>query len=380
MSLNHSPSVVTNGLVLYTDMSNTQKSWKGKPTTNITPDLGIVQVQSVSCTYIGVEDGWKKYALNGTWTAGTYPYAFAVDAFTCTGGVMYSTGIYVKTNVAPKFAALFTGMNYVNAAMDNAGTSFSITQSDGSIFVGRYGFQYTGTSGQNGYLVSQPVINQVFNSATDFLYIKSGQIEQNSFCSPFVAGTRSNTQAIVDLTGNNTLTANSLTYASDGTFSFNGSNDKITLNTNTLISGASNYTIDVAFKTSANSTDYIFGNYGTTAGATGGLEYYVWQSKLNNYIAGNTQSATTLNVGQWYIASVTRLGSTITHYLNGVADGSSTNGASISATNPFTIGNAHDYTSEAFGGTIGAIKVYNRALSAAEVSQNFQALRGRYGI
>jgi hypothetical protein len=33
-----------------------------------------------------------------------------------------------------------------------------------------------------------------------------------------------------------------------------------------------------------------------------------------------------------------------------------------------------------FSGSIGVSKVYNRSLSAAEVSQNFNALRGRYGI
>ena len=33
-----------------------------------------------------------------------------------------------------------------------------------------------------------------------------------------------------------------------------------------------------------------------------------------------------------------------------------------------------------YQGNISAYKVYNRALSAAEVSQNFNALRYRYGI
>jgi len=36
--------------------------------------------------------------------------------------------------------------------------------------------------------------------------------------------TRSNTDALIDLVGRNTITTNSLTYNSDGTFSFNGSN------------------------------------------------------------------------------------------------------------------------------------------------------------
>jgi hypothetical protein len=35
---------------------------------------------------------------------------------------------------------------------------------------------------------------------------------------------------------------------------------------------------------------------------------------------------------------------------------------------------------ECFGGNISNVSVYNRLLSADEVAQNFNALRGRYGI
>ena len=144
-----------------------------------------------------------------------------------------------------------------------------------------------------------------------------------------------------------------------------------------MLSGIQDYTIESAFRLSAaNSTDYIFGNYGLSN--SGGLEYYVYQNKLNNYISGNTQSSTTLEANKWYISCVTRNGSTITHYLNGIPDGSSSNSNSITTTNPYTIGNGHDYTSEAFGGVISSIKVYNRALTANEVQQNYNALRGRY--
>lgn len=45
----------------------------------------------------------------------------------------------------------------------------------------------------------------------------------------------------------------------------------------------------------------------------------------------------------------------------------------------FRIGTRYT-TSAQWTGYMGAIKAYNRALSAAEVYQNFQALRGRYGI
>jgi hypothetical protein len=33
-----------------------------------------------------------------------------------------------------------------------------------------------------------------------------------------------------------------------------------------------------------------------------------------------------------------------------------------------------------FDGSISVVQIYNTALSAAEIAQNFNALRGRYGV
>lgn len=167
-------------------------------------------------------------------------------------------------------------------------------------------------------------------------------------------------------------------FSNVGIYRFNGSSDKITLSTNTLLSGTQNHTIVAAIYLEYTSVDFIFGNYGI--GNYGGLEYYVHQSRLNHYISGNVQSSTFLNINQWHIVAVTRNGNTITHYLNGIPDGSGTNSASIATNNPYTIGNGHDYTSEAFGGYIGFVYVYDRALTANEILQNFMAVRSRYGI
>jgi hypothetical protein len=223
MALAHSPSVVTNGIVFYYDMNNPQKSWKGAPTTNLTPDLSIGAIQAApTATYVGVEDGWKKYSLNGTWTAGTYPYSLGIGAAAFTGGVTYSSSVFIKTNVPSKFASLFTGMNYVNEPMNNGGTSFSITQSDGSIYVGRSGFQYTNTTTQTGYLISQPIIGQVFNGATDFVYTKNGQVEVGTFPTPFVAGTRFANNNLESTPSFPSWNATAGSSASGGTLTFSG--------------------------------------------------------------------------------------------------------------------------------------------------------------
>lgn len=384
MSTNYNSGIVTDGLVLYCDTGNTRKSWKGKPTTNIVPDMSLIGMgQGLTVTYVGLENGWKKYSISGTWTGGGYPYSMNVDGVTFAAGTYYSTSCYIKTNVPSKFANVFTGMNYVNQPMNDSGTSFSVTQSDGSIFVGRSGFAYTSATSQVGYLVSNPNVGQVFTAATDFVYIKSGQIELGTFPTPFVAGTRSTTQAILDLTNNNTLTATSLTYSSDGTFSFNGSSDVIT------IPGSGVLNISSAITASA-WVYYVSGNgrflqkdgppytrCWEMGGYAGTFRTELWHSD------GTTLGAPTGNalaVNGWTHCVMTFDGINQVMYQNGVAITTTSFPGNIrtDVNTPVFIGGY--WGGEYFNGKVGNVQIYNRALSANEIKQNFNALRGRYGL
>jgi len=377
MSLYQSSGIVTNGLQFYYDMTNVKKSYIGPPTTNLTPDLGIQAIQAgPTVTYVGVENGWKKYSLNGTWSAGTYPYSIGIDPVTFTGGVTYSSGVYIKTNVPEKFASLFTGMNYVNQPMNNAGSSFSITQSDGSVYVGRSGFQYTSTTAQVGYLLSQPIVGQTFNGSLDFVYIKQGQVETGSFPTPYVNGTRSNTQAIVDLTGNNTITATGLTYASDGTFSFNGSSNYIDVTSNLGVVPA--YTISFWARRDAENRMPI--------GWRGGPTFY-WYGDNSWYythggVAGEYYYAkpTSIPAGTWGHYCVVYNGANVSIYRQGVFQGSQNTSGTADWTNGMRIGFWAGGAGYYWQGRIDAASMYNRALTAAEVQQNFNAHRGRYGL
>lgn len=377
MSLYQSPKIVTDGLVFYYDMNNPQKSWKGRPITNL------------------VDPSWSSWSIDGSGQGniGTRTIDASYECTIVDNNANTRQNIYISSGITASTTYTFS-VQYKK----NYGTPtlrFQIQAYNGPTYLSTISFPTTAQLGIldiDGWQTAKITVttpastNRIlwfmqdgddYVAYTHSFSLKNVQCEQNSFATPFVDGTRSTSDAVLDLTGNNTVTANSLTYAADGTFSFNGTNDKLTLGTNTLLSSGQSYTIDVVFKTStAGGVDYIFGNYGS--GNSAGLEYYVYQNRLNNYISGNTQSATNLNANQWYIASVVRNGTTVTHYLNGQPDGSSTNGAAIATNNPFTIGNGHDYTSEAFGGNIAAIKVYNRALSPAEVQQNFNAQRSRY--
>ena len=62
-------------------------------------------------------------------------------------------------------------------------------------------------------------------------YSRNHQVEFSTYATPFVNGTRTNTQAVLDLTGVSTITAINMAYASNGTITFNGSTSGMTVST-----------------------------------------------------------------------------------------------------------------------------------------------------
>lgn len=212
------------------------------------------------------------------------------------------------------------------------------------------------------------------------------QFESGSVANNFAAGTRSTTQAVVDLTGNNTWTVNNLTYAADGTFSFNGSNSWIESSTSSL------------FDSQAVTMEYWCK---PTATAQYGLLFEKGQvnTQYSNFFNGDGifyfrtiglspqdltfASATYITANQWnHIVCVVGSG-TKTVYINGVQRYQQTG-----VTGSMPTGQTNQYVGKygnagnnyPFSGSIAVSKVYNRALTESEVQQNFNALRGRYGI
>lgn len=97
-----------------------------------------------------------------------------------------------------------------------------------------------------------------------------------------------------------------------------------------------------------------------------------------------TISGSIINTGIWCNVVATRVKSTglVTLYVNGSLSNSGTAdiGNTLNANPLIKIGSGDDYPAFSFGGSIANVQIYNRALSSSEVSQNFNALRGRFGI
>jgi len=103
--------------------------------------------------------------------------------------------------------------------------------------------------------------------------------------------------------------------------------------------------------------------------------------RQNLYTTSNSDiyGTTIFSTNTWYYVGFTLVnGGTLTFYKNAVEDG-------ISSPVSRTTQNSTLYIADnrggfGLGGRIPQVSIYNRALSATEVAQNFNALRGRFGV
>ena len=89
-------------------------------------------------------------------------------------------------------------------------------------------------------------------------------------------------------------------------------------------------------------------------------------------------------VGTWYQIVGTYDGTTIRQYVNGAASGGTvTISKTLQSGGEIRIMRRWDAAlaaSNLLGGNLAIARIYNRALSANEISQNYNAQKGRFGL
>ena len=184
--------------------------------------------------------------------------------------------------------------------------------------------------------------------------------------------------------GNNGTLTNGPTYSS-GYLSFDGTNQYGSVSNN-ISPGTADFAVSVwVYKTETSANKYIwdFGsNGGTLSSGTSvaqGFRYY------NPTIgAGGTlyTGGPTHTVNTWYNIVISRISGTTYFYSNSSLITSGSDGGNIGSWGTtFNIGRYGGNLNYCLQGRISGILVYkNKGLTAAEVRQNFNALRGRYGV
>jgi hypothetical protein len=197
-----------------------------------------------------------------------------------------------------------------------------------------------------------------------------------------------------DLSGNNnngTLT-NGPTFSGIGkqaSIVFDGVDDGVNIPHNSNIDVRNQITMECFFKLNSftpggpivDRTTLIVKAYSyyLTVNTSGKIDTYFYGINSGTYYSSNSS----VSLNQWTQAVVTFDGNTINWYINGTLDKSQSQSGTITPQRDGDLGigrEVFENYGRGMNGRISKATVYRKALSATEITQNFNALRGRYGI
>jgi len=148
---------------------------------------------------------------------------------------------------------------------------------------------------------------------------------------------------------------------------------------NETLNGNTNWTICYWCDPSTNGRILDRGNIGSDP--SGAIELNVRSISRNNLTGASSSLSTNIINTGWNYVCLTRTSSLLTSwYLNGTFSNSTQATASFSGSGIWKIGRRAFNTSSIYSGSLSNISIYNKVLSTEEIKQNFNALRGRFGI
>jgi len=269
-------------------------------------------------------------------------------------------------------------------------TDWSWSRSFGT---GAYDWTYTSSTGAMPDPTNKSIYFAIYhmNSGNPGRsYSRKHQVEFKNRDTRFVNGSRTNTDSLLDLTGNGTIDLSNVNSFDDQGIIFDGTDDKMVMGTNPAWNfGTTDFTVEIVFNMEYNTTYTHFLTFG---------DQYTFSLKMNrnnlspnNYriyaYAGtngpSTGDAIPANaiLDQYNHLIFLKRGDTVSMYLDGVHQGDMTGWAAANvdgSANTMSIGNG--WASEYSKGEQPVTRLYSRALTEAEIKQNFNHYKSRFGI
>ena len=380
--------IVTSGSVFAYDVGDTRNSYIGEPTTNVlgfdatvrTVALGNQVFDSVqfgsSATCQVVEfDGRRAVAMDRGNSSGVYyeNRCYIQKSVEIGEYVSWSMWVYSPTG-GQQLHIEFYGGDY------NWGVSHDYNTHTGTGWERLYARTlYSATSYANVYAF-------IYANTDTTFYVRDLQIEKRQYPTSFTNGTRSTTQGLLDLTGNNTIDLSNVSFDSNAEMTFDGSNDYVPIPPSLLPTGQITIALVYRNDDSGRSTSVLAGGAGqqdlnihlpwsdtnvywdcgrpfnriykaTTTGERTGMHYWVFTKNpttgiMNIYLDGNL----------WH---------------TGGGQTSTLPALTTVSLGCYDSGNSRAYFT---AGVIPLAKIYNRALTAAEVSQNYRHYKTRFNL
>lgn len=394
---------VTSGSVFAYDVADFRNSFKGKPTTNLLTQIS--KIGTNDGTYFKSNSGTEVKHVPGVGVRTVHyvnifndynggsgiccPSLMNFGTFNISPSTVYTYQIIFKTTTG------YANTNYMYHYEFNSGTyvtEYGLWNSSRQVELGDGWIHAWGTFTSNAsantfqtYLFHYEygVWNKV-EVAGIMLTQGSNIIPPTQFLD--VNTTRSATQGLLPLVGNSTIDLSNVSFDSNAQMTFDGTNDFIYTNNSTQLNpGSSPFTVETVFNCSNVSIgEGILYNKEDLyeAAIHSGNFQYAWQPHWN--WDGDTSFPVTNNT--WYHAVVTYDGTYQRMYKNGVEVYNRPQTGNIGTnSNVFSIGARGVNTNGGggysfFPGQIPITKIYNRALSAAEIKQNYLHYKTRFNL
>ena len=390
----------TDALTFAYDTGDTRNSYRGEPTTNLISSDGIDMSTLGSYTLLArsqVVDSSSPsgYACemevqDGATINDAARIQFGNATSIPTSGNVF-VSVYVKfeggptSNIVPR---VFTGYTWYDMAPLDGGSIYLTSE-----------YRRFGVYVQVGTASGGP--NPGFSMTHNNSNIQTGQksrwhspqVELKSHATQFVNGTRSDTQALLDLTGNSEITLNSVSFDSNAQMYFDGTDDSIGYAYVGISDYSQPFTMECVFIVDPAATwdngyrSNIFGIAGSYAGMYG-LNKHGGDSVglyVRDASGGAAADVGGLSKGVYYHLVGTWDGTDdIRIYLNGSLRNTTTSAKSGAPdTTSIWLGGTRAYSGaggQAYHGEIPVAKYYNRVLTAIEVRNNFNLYKGRFNM
>ena len=389
-------------LVFAYDTGDTRNSYRGEPTTNYTTDTP--SQGGWTGTYDVLDSSRKTFRLNvSNFAADNRGWrSFTWDLRAYAGqSVTISATVEVPSSSPGTFAWIMMGQTSTHTN-NGSGVGTYLGYSTASERVQktsttRERITWSGTLGNSG-TASQPSGNVGFTvwyndgspGTNSYVEVSDVQIELKSHATPFVAGTRSATQGLLDLTGRSEINMTDTTFNSNSQIEFDGTSARAYsagtgqfFNNNsgdTSFSNGASY----EFVVKAYGTGYFVGVGSAWRISAGTNSFIFWDRDIN---AGGTDTRSgigNLSVTNNYVHVVGVL-DTISgekrFYINGEEELNVSYGRTPSmGTTQLALGKSYPNSSDYCNCELPVGKVYTKALTADEVRNNFRLYKTRFGI
>jgi len=394
MSSNIGPNTTENGLVFgfdtgYPLVSSSISNYrfnKGQPTINLITNSGT----SLS--------GWAGYGWSGGQAIST-DYSNTYE-FTATNGWhnrTFDTGVNsggtIHVTFEYKLKQRQTTQNQIFVLNGTHLGSYTNYIGAGSMSFEWQTFNGTFTANANSSKVAIGPRGADSSGLTDIVYIRNLQVESKSHNTPFVNGTRSTTDSLLDTTGNHSINVSGLSFDSSAQIDFDGTDDRIDTALYHL-SGSSHTEEVVVYRGTAGAqqgilSDLQYGFYGLLFLSNNKIRYRQMQQLSNptSYPNISIDTPDTYGVGTYHIVGSFSSTNGFRLYVNGVLKNSNSTNLpfNLSGNRGINhIGVYKDSTSSSynnpFDGKIYIVKCYNRELTQEEIKNNFNGLRHRFDL